>query len=43
MLITSLLEGTQVPLTQIGQIHPAKRFTGSHPFNAFAEQLILNV
>ena len=42
MLITPLQEATQVPVTHIGQIHPAKRFTGSHPFNAFAEQPILN-
>ena len=38
----TLQEGTQVPVTHIGQSHPAKTFNGSHPLNVFAEQLILN-
>ena len=33
---------TQVPVTHIGQSHPAKTFNSSHPLNVFAEQLILN-
>ena len=40
--MTSLQEGTQVPVTHIGQSHPAKAFDGSHPLNVFAEQLNLN-
>ena len=40
--MTSHQEGTQVPVTHIGQGHPAKTFNGSHPLNAFAEQLILD-
>ena len=39
----SLQEGTQVPVTHIGQIHPTKAFNGSRPLNVFAEQLILNL
>ena len=38
----TLQEGTQVPVTHIGQSHPAKTFNGGHPLNVFAEQLILN-
>ena len=39
--MTSVQEGTQVPVTHIWQSHPAKAFNGSHPLNVFAEQLIL--
>ena len=40
--MTSIQEDTQVPVTHVGQIHPAKTFDGSHSLNAFAEQPILN-
>ena len=40
--MTSIQEGTQVPVTHLGQSHPAKAFIGSHPLNIFAEQPILN-
>ena len=40
--MTELQEDTQVPITHIGQSHPAKTFNGSHPLNAFVEQLVLN-
>ena len=40
--MTSLQEGTQVPVTHIGQSHPAKTFNGSHPLNVFADDLNLN-
>ena len=40
--MTSLQEGTQVPVTHIRWSHPAKTFDGSHPLNVFAEQPILN-
>ena len=40
--MTSIQEGTQVPVTHVGQSHPAKTFNGSHPLNVFAEQPILN-
>ena len=42
IIITSLQEATQVPVTNIGQSHPAKAFNGSHLLNVFAEQVILN-
>ena len=29
--MTSIQEGTQVPVTHVGQSHPAKTFNGSHP------------
>ena len=35
-------EGTGVPVTNVGQSHPAKTFNGNHPLNAFAEQSILD-
>ena len=40
--MTSIQEGTQVPVTHVGQSHLAKAFNGSHPLNDFAEQPILN-
>ena len=40
--MTSLQEGSQVPVTHIGENHCAKTFNDSHPLNIFAEQLILN-
>ena len=40
--MTSLQEGTQVPITHIGQSHPAKTLNGSHTLNVFVEQVILN-
>ena len=42
IIITSLQEATQGPVTNIGQSHPAKAFNGSHLLNVFAEQVILN-
>ena len=39
---TSIQEGTQVPVTHVGQSHPTKNSNGSHPLNVSAEQLILN-
>ena len=35
-------EGTQVPVTNVGQSHPAKTFNGNLPLNVFAEQPIIN-
>ena len=40
--MTSIQEVNQVPVTHVGQSHPAKTFNGSHPLNAFAKQPILN-
>ena len=40
--MTSVQEGTQVPVTHVGLSHPAKTFNGSHLLNVFAEQPILN-
>ena len=40
--MASLQEGTQVPVTHIGQSHPAKTFSGSYPLNVFADDLNLN-
>ena len=40
--MTSLQEGTQVPITHARPSHPAKTFDGCHPLNVFAEQPILN-
>ena len=40
--MTSIQEGTDVPVTHVGQSHPAKTCDSSHPLNAFAEQPILN-
>ena len=41
--MTSLPQGTQVPVTHVRRSHPAKTFDGSHPLNVFAEQPILNI
>ena len=39
--MTSIHEGIQVPITHLGQSHPAKTFNGSYLLNVFAEQLNL--
>ena len=31
--MTSIQEGTQVPVTHVGQSHPTKTFNGSHPLS----------
>ena len=40
--MTSIQEVTQVPITHVGQSHPAISFNGGHPLNVFAKQTILN-
>ena len=37
----SIQEVAQVPVTHVGQSHPAKTFNGSRPLNVFAKQPIL--
>ena len=39
--MTSIQEDIQVPITHVGQSHPAKTFNGSHSLNVFAQQPIL--
>ena len=40
--MTSIQKVTQVPVTHVGQSHPAKIFNVSHTLNVFAKQPILN-